>query len=540
VRFAITIAPSSPKPDGAAPETFYLATGAGTYEVTVPEDAWSHPGEAYDVTLPQPLRTSCVALVLGDAFTRGKAHPEVSVAELTAYSAFEVAGALAGGDERAQAAAALLERAGTPGILAMTAAYPTLDSAGRALAINVAASAPSCASSAPLLASALTDGDDVVRDKAATKLEEPTCGREALPALVDALKTPAARARVAPLVAFVGRERVIEPLAAVLGEGTVDERHAVRSAVAYASRRVPPVELSTLLATTARRSSDASLDLLRALYDRLAEVVAAADASVAPLVADTASRDTRYLVVDVVARLAATGDETAEARLADLVLRDASREVRAHAAELLGGVRDPALVAAKALEDPEPRVREAALRAVAAARQASLATAASEVLGHDPWTFVRASAADALAAMPSTPEADKALGDALAQLSPRVREESTLALGERRAKGYGDAILAHLVNAKEEPAVRAASARALGLLCEAKAADVLAQMAITGGSSADPLEVSLGLVATAALGTLHPPDIAARVAPLHKKGVRPDARAAADRAVADGGHCPLP
>jgi hypothetical protein len=119
-RFAVTIAPSAPKATGAAPSIFYLATGAGTYAVTLPEDAWSHPGEAYDIALPKPIQTSCVALVLDDAFTRGKAHPDVSVAELTAYSAFDhagaaladVAAALKGGGDRGSCGARAGRRAG--------------------------------------------------------------------------------------------------------------------------------------------------------------------------------------------------------------------------------------------------------------------------------------------------------------------------------------------------------------------------------------------------------------------------------------------
>ena len=56
VRFAITVMPTTPVAEGAAPERFYLATGAGTFVVTMPEDAWSHPGEAYDIPLAEPLR----------------------------------------------------------------------------------------------------------------------------------------------------------------------------------------------------------------------------------------------------------------------------------------------------------------------------------------------------------------------------------------------------------------------------------------------------------------------------------------------------
>jgi HEAT repeat protein len=547
VRFAVTVAPTPPKSDGAAPETFYLATGKGTYEVTMPEDAWSHPGDAYDIALPEPLQTSCVAFVLNGAFTRGKAHPEVSVAELTAYSAFdhagatlaEVAAALNGGDAKADAAAALLERAGAPGVVAMSTVYGALGASGRALAINVAASDTSCASSGKLLVAALGDADEVVREKAVSKLQEPTCGREALPALLEALETPGARAKVAPLVAVIGRERALGPLVGALGEGTAAERGAVRSAVAYAARRVTPDELATLLGASTR-SPDASLELLRALDARLAEAAGPADARIAALLSGTPPLTTRYLLVDVIARLAAAADADAQTRLAELALHDEAREVRARATELLARTKDPEAVAAKALADADPRVREAALHAIGALHKSEQTAAIVNLLAHDPWTFVRVAAAEALATLPATAASDRALAEALDQLAPRVRQRAIVALTARGAKAYTGVIRDRLTNVKEDGIVRAASARAAGLLCDVKAEDLLAELAVKGGSSADAGDVTLGLVATAALGKLHPADLASRFAPLQSKGVRPDARVAAERALADPVHCPLP
>jgi HEAT repeat protein len=385
---------------------------------------------------------------------------------------------------------------------------------------------------------ALGDADEVVRAKALTKLSEPGCGRESLPALLGALKTPAARKRVAPLVALLGRDAAVAPLVSVLGEGTADDRDAVRAAVAYASRRTAAAELSALV--TGERTADARLDLLRALDARLAEIPSVADASITTLLAGAPVLTTRYLLLDVIARLATAGDAEARTRLADLVLHDVAREVRTHATELLTTVGDSALVAIKALSDPEPRVREAALHVVGALKRADATPLAADLLAHDPWTFVRVSAADALGALPRTPASDRALGDALDQLSPRVREGAILALARRNARSYAGAIQDRLTDAKEDPTVHVAAARALGLLCDAKSTDLLVHFAVAGASSPDPAEVAVGLVATSALGKLHPVDLASRFAPLHAKGVRPDARAAADRAMADALHCALP
>jgi hypothetical protein len=100
-RLAITVAPpvaaNGTSARGAAPKTFFLVTSERTIEVTMPEDAWMHPGNAYDVALVDPLETSCVSLVLGDAYAHGagagRAALEVTVAEVTGYSQLDHPGA---------------------------------------------------------------------------------------------------------------------------------------------------------------------------------------------------------------------------------------------------------------------------------------------------------------------------------------------------------------------------------------------------------------------------------------------------------------
>ena len=544
-RFSITIAPTTPKPEGAAPSRFFLATGASTFVVTMPDDAWSHPGDAYDIPLPEPIQTSCVALVLEDAFARGKAHPEVTVAELTAYSAFdhpgttlaEVAAALKDGGARAGAAAAVLERAGAPGLAATLVVYPVLDEAGRALALNIAASAGSCSASAPLLVLALGDPDTVVREKARAKLEEPSCGREAVPALIAGLADLKTRRGVAPLLALLGRDKAATPLTGVLGDGPADLRHVVRSSLAYATRESSGADLAALFGTVASKPAEARLDLVRALSDRLDVAREAADAAIGSLLSGAPETRVRYLLVDPIAKLAEAGDEGERARLAGIILHDADGAVRAHATEHIASAKDASTLILAALRDPNPRVRETSLHAAGAGHVAAATSATVTMLAADPWTFVRVAAAEALGALPETPSSDSALGDALTQLSPRVREQATLALGVRGAVGFREVIREQLGRVAEESAVRNASARALGMLCDSQAVEALSKLATIGGMGPDAAQVSLGLVATEALGKIHPADLAARFSPLQAKTVRPDARAAAQRALAEEGRC---
>ncbi len=246
-RLAITIAPQAPpSAHGAAPRTFFLVTDDRTIAVTLPEDAWTHPRAAYEIPLVDPLRASCLSLVLDKAYVHPREpHPEVTIAELTAYSAFDtpgatldqVAKALDGGGARSEAAKAVLERAGDAGLAAAAAAYDTLDAPGRALAVDAAIGAGTCEASAPLLLAATGDKDREVARKGREKLER--CGKRAAHALVAALRggDEAARANAARLAASAAPSEALGPIVAALAEGgAAATRATLRSALAKGAR----------------------------------------------------------------------------------------------------------------------------------------------------------------------------------------------------------------------------------------------------------------------------------------------------------------
>src|SRR5262249_27656382 len=160
VRMQIVVAPPKPDANGAAPKRFFLATPTQLFEVTMPGDAWLKPGEAYEVVFPQPIEADSIALVLSDAYTHGLKYPDVSIAELYAYSEFDAPGVTLDdvakklSSERGDAAAEVLKRA--PGALAaVERLYDRLEPRGRARAIDIAASGAQCALAAPLLARGL-------------------------------------------------------------------------------------------------------------------------------------------------------------------------------------------------------------------------------------------------------------------------------------------------------------------------------------------------------------------------------------------------
>jgi HEAT repeat protein len=543
-RFAITVAPKAPKPGGAAPRTFYIATDSTLFEVAMPEDAWMHPGAAYDISLPDPVTTTCVALVLGDAYTRGNPKPEVTVAELSAYSAFDAPGAtlesaavaLSGGGPRAEAAAGVLKRAEAAGLRATDSTYDKLDAGGRALAVDIAASASTCGgASSSLLVRALSDPDEVVREKARAKLEQPHCGRDAEPALVAALGFPSTRTRSAMLLAMVAPNEALDPISKVLGQGSSLERAQLRSAFAHAATGVPSEKLAALL--SAARDPETRVELVRASEARLGDVQDAADQALDELFALPSSFRTRYVLASPVAALAHAGDPKDGARLLMLLQRDAEPLVRTRAAELAGASAETQAGLDAAARDPEPRVREAALHTAGVSRAVAAQGGAIAALGSDPWTFVRSEAAGALAALPASSASNEALGRALTDKMPSVRAAAIQALGGHAATAYEGPIRSRMADEHEDIDVRLAAARALGALCDAHSADALSDYAVTGASSPDPNDVALGLAATGALGQIHPADLARRLKKVHGKGVRPDAERAAAAAVAGRGSC---
>ena len=541
----VTIAPAKPRAEGAAPRTFFVAMDDRLLQVTMPEDAWTKPGQAYDIPLPEPVRTTCVAVVLDEAYERGNDAPEVSIAELAALTKFDAEGAKladvaqALSSPRGDEAAALLRRAGADGLAAVAAAYPQLDGRGRALAVDVASSAGACdGPAAELLTRALADQESEVRKRALGRIER--CGKSAAEALISAVRSDdePRRAASAPLLATVAPALAVEPLAEQLGKGSAVTRRAVRGAFA---RAASSASRDRLLALLGKRDLPAAarLDLLRAAGPKLAELRPEADVVIADLLRSSPDMATRYLLAQPLASLARTPDATSGelSRLAELARRDPEPAVRARAAELSAGIGPllPALIAACA--DPEPRVREAALKALGSANVSTGAAAAALASKRDEWTFVRAAAPDTLGALPQDATTTNALVAALADPSAKVRVSALGALGKHKVTSQAARVRERLDDPREDADVRALAARTLGAMCVQTATDRLTKLALNSRAPVDEADERIGMAAIEALGALHPADLESRLAPLRAKDVRMPVRRAADRALAEPGTC---
>jgi hypothetical protein len=478
-RFVLTPAPLSPL------RVPLLVTPDAAYAVHLPKV--SRGATSVEVRLPQPVRAPCVALVWAPPEEASKASkpaalavPPIGVvayapADLEARPLVELVDRLDAGDD---AAAVMLRRSGSHAATAIADRFDALGGRGRATALDLTEATGGCAQAGPLAARAIDDTGEVARHADAV-LER--CANDALPALDTAL-----------------------------GRGSPRARAAVRRAIARAARGRKPEELATLLRK--ERTEEARLDLYRALSSELGRLPGDVRAGLYAL-ERSPSMAMRYLALEPLAQLARAGDATAARALADGLVRDVDPIVRTRAADLAATV--PALRAdvATAAGDAHPRVREAALRAMAtggAADDASALAAAHRLATDEPWTFVRVQAARALAG-------------------------SAPAGKPTAAKKVQRALLAALDD--PSPHVRTEAAHALGARCDRAALDALADRAREGANPTSAESPDVALAALAAAARIDPVAARKAAAPLVGKNASPELRAGAEAALRGAGAC---
>ncbi|WP_437510470.1 HEAT repeat domain-containing protein [Sorangium sp. So ce1099] len=569
----LRIKPTEGVEGGAAPRTLFVATPDRLFQVSLPEDAWLKETAGYEVKLPEEIRASCIAVVLDEAYAprgapagagdRGApSGPEVrvTIAEITARTAFDgqgpavLVGALAGGGERARAAAALLARSGPEAVEAAIAGYDKLDPAGRQLAAGVIDTAP-CAVQIPFFTARLASGAAAAPPRRTSRIAPPEpdpelhhardrirrCGRAAAPALAEIVKGGAAAARVAAAreLALVAPAEAIPALLDALAGARGATRRELRAALALAARSeraASVVEEEVQLDRLRARPEEAQLDLLRALGPSLGRVKGGGAAFQALASAASAPFERRYLLQAPAAALARAGEAPAEAYLRASLRKDADAHVRLRAAEVAADVPALAPDLLAAASDPEVRVREAAIVALSRAASAGgklpagAPAALAARLASDPWTFIRGSAALAIGAMPATPAGDRALVGALADRSPEVRRNALDGLGAHRAVAHIEAVRDRAEDKEEDVEVRARAILALGAMCDASSVDLWTRLALQAKAPMGERDQRLGSAALAALGAVHPADLPARLKPLLDKdtphGLRETARAA--------------
>jgi HEAT repeat protein len=560
--------PTAAVEHGASPRSLFLAADGRLVRVALPEDAWKHPGGRYTVRFGKPLVTSCVAVVLDDAYAPAAAKDaRVTLAEVTAYSAFDgseshasLAEALGGDEARALAATAVLMRGGKPAAEAVAAKVGHLNASGRHLAMQVLDAAP-CQVSSPVFASLLVSEVDTERAHAQDRVQR--CGRAAADALEEVLTHGAGcapsyrdetlcartiaqqkrheldpgRLAAANELATVAPERVVPRVAPMLGDKNRPTRRALRHFLGRAASKERGRDALSRQLMNENLPVPATIDLLRVAKEDLRGLRGPAGVAFARLSTPEATPRTRYLLQEPAARLAAEKDGRALWYLRTSMASDPEPMVRAQAVTVARGIEPIRPWLLRALEDDNVRVRQAAALSLAGEDEATPHLVRRLML--DAWPMVRAAAARALATTGPSPLADRELGLRLRDDAPLVRQWAATAIGARGVMSLAPSLRTMADEAVEKVTVRIAAVHALGVLCDPESADLLTVFAVRSADPYSPEAASgLGAASVAALGRLHPPDLRDRLAPLlSREGVPAHIQAAATAALGAAGHC---
>ncbi len=545
VGFDVMVRSATSKPQqGAAPKEFWLATHKQLVHVSLPEDAFQHPGARYRVELEEPLRGDCLALVLESGFDESS-NARISVAELSARTEFEqssleaLVGALAGGGRRSDAAKAVLASMGEPAFAAASAKFESMDEGGKRVTLELLDQAP-CSTSAPTYIKAMLGPFEGQQIHGRDRLRR--CGTDSADALAKALHQVKAPQKgvVAAELGLLAPVRAVSEIVPLLSGGDAAVRGQLRKALAVASHSDEAEKAVRAVLGDSAGSPRGQLEVLRALGERVAAFQPEASSAFDRLAQPGASFETRYLLLGPAAELSPT-HAPARRYLADALSRDANPHLRWGAAQ---AISDPALFQKELLRataDPEVRVREASVTVLGEHRAKFGTGALVERLQEDDWPLVRIAAAKAAAGLGPDPRLDQALAESLEDDSAAVRAPAALALGARRAFKHVPDLRDRLEDDDEDPNVRGAVALSLGMLCDSGSVDLLTELAL---KIADPFASEAAKTmaprALRALGRIRPPDLRERLAPLLGEGSPPSTQAAARAALKLAPSCGFP
>jgi HEAT repeat protein len=527
-------------PHAAVPRDVWLVTERQVFHVALPE-APAAEGGRFEVALPSPVATACVALVLEGA-TAEDAEASVAVAELGAKPAAgastdELLRALAGGGPEAEAAGAVLRVSGGEALSKVAAAFSGLDEGGRRVALDVLDDAP-CPVALPVYISALIGPIEAQRLHAKRAMDR--CSKDAAPAFEDAIKngSPKERVLLADELSSVAPATAVTVLVPLFAKATVAERRAYRNAIGRAAL-AGAAQSSVVAALDGASTPPATLiDLLRALGTNVAAFGDPARRAFGRVLTPKATFRTRYLLLGPAAELAKI-DGSARAFVERSLKTEADPRVRTEAARILREPSPYRVHLSRLLDDPAVRVREAAVVALGAARAMDALDRVLYVMEHDSWPLVRVAAAHAVAELPAGRTIDDALGRSVEDPSYDVRRAALRAIGIRRATTDVQIVRDRFEDAEELPGVRAEAAQSLGMLCDAKSADVLTEHARKLASpTLDESERMIGKGALVGLSLIHPADLEKRLAPLLVKDAPTPVKLFAATALRSQGRCP--
>ncbi len=524
------------------PRRIWLALRDQLFHVTFPEDAWgAAPGAIFSVTLPQPVKTDCLALVLDAADREGDV--DVTIAELSARAEVtdeqiaEAVAALAGDEASAAAAGRLLSALGAVGHRAVDRAFAKLPERGKLRALSLL-DAASCQTSARAYALAIDGELGPLQQHGERSL------RRCAPSIVPRLLELFANARGARLQ-FLGEllvglapDKVVDVAVAELAKSRRERRQVLRELTGQALAAPPALARVGHWLGQAGLSPKAKIDLLRASGDRVVELQPQAAVLVHRLLGGEPDFRTRYLLLGPLARLA-TVDASSEATLVRFVTGDPHPAVRAEAARLATAA--PPLLDAlmRATNDDQVRVREAAVTKLGEYQVREATGLLVQRVETDRWPLVRAAGVRALRELPASADVLSVLADTVElDVSPEVRRPAVLSLGLQGGHAHLD-VVRDVFRDDPDPHVQAAAAAALAQLCDYSMLEELTESALALAHIGNSERATIvGRASLAALGRLHPKDLKQRLKAFESPDTPVIARTAARLTLSHPEPCP--
>lgn len=520
-----------------APESLLVHTDKDVFRIALPADA--RKGGWFGVSFPQGKTARCFSIeVERAAQAKGSRVAIAEVSPRTAFSgtAESLAAGLGADPKTVEKRTRLLVALGDEGTRAVAAAYPTLDAATRD-AVRRVIDALGCdtklAVYVPLLASTDREEEGRARDRIRR------CGKEAF----DALARSFGAARGEPRARFAEEASLLDPARAVpllvdalVSAESVGERRLLRKALAKASGReasTPAFEALFAGEAFGKLPMKSKIEVFRAAIARLAQTPSARAALEGTTAEATGFRE-RYLLLPAIAEVAKSSDAPA-LRTLEALIADRNPHLRARAIEVARGVAPTrALVLARS-RDPEPRVREAAMRSVDGTQlSVTDLRALTGTLRAEPWTFVKRAGVSVTVSGPRDATVDESLGELIEWTdAPEVRGEALVALGARRGATQLARIVSRAKDEREILPVRLRAVEALGKLCVDEALDPLTELVEKGADSSFEADIKVAALAVAALAALGPADLDARLESLVDPDAPLDLNNLARKALAD-------
>ncbi|HEX2660204.1 MAG TPA: HEAT repeat domain-containing protein, partial [Polyangia bacterium] len=515
------------------------------FDVEFPEDPAAASGktaQAYWVALPAPVETSCATVVIRDVYRGSEATPHggggtTAVADLELFTELDDAGGVGrliadtGAGVDCEAKVPLLARLGEAGVAPLSEAIAKASGAGRQCLVQALARLDGAArnpAALQALSAALIGASDaeekLIAPVFAKAIDAPT-----EPLLATLLNTKASdddRARAARVLGTMAGPEATDALITAVGSGSPALRLEIVQALGRSRNASVAKVASALAAARAEVTSTPARvgDLIRALPALGRRAPAEAEAVRQALRAALAAPATFEIRARTIMAAGATGSPELASDLAKVVATSDDPVLRHLAARELAGLAAPVSLETlrRALNDPDPRVRETAADGLGTLRDAAAEPLLIAGAKQEDWPIVRRAEIEALGRLCGVPGRDLLIR-AVEKDVDDVRRAALVGLTRCKDPRAASVLLQVMKSRRMNGSLRELSAALLGELREPRAAKPLADLVsgLVNEAEGDLAVEAVVVAALRSLTRLGGPDAAAVAATLARDARHP-------------------